>query len=117
MTCWHRSWRSRIDRDCIWSTGVPAAHSSLVWVRIDAALAALDHHCLLWANMQLFNVAAFACSTPLLQLRLPDLGRASNAHRIDLVAHVEAGWLQSHADLEEFGATTPTPYFTILLHV
>jgi hypothetical protein len=94
--------RSRIDY--IWSKGVPAA--SLLRARIDAALAALSHHRLLWADIQLHNAAAFACTPPLLRLRLPDLRRASDAHRKDFVAHVEASLLHHRTELEEFAASS-----------
>ena len=77
--------RSRIDY--IWSKGVAAA--SFLHCKVDDSLRSLSHHHLLWAEMVQQHSSASPCSTPLLQLRLPNLRAATAEHKADFVARVE----------------------------
>ena len=69
---------SRIDY--IWCKGFVA--SSLLRIHIDTALRALSHHRLLWLEVELSQPPPPSCSTPLLQMRLPNL-RAATKDQLD----------------------------------
>jgi hypothetical protein len=68
--------RSRIDY--IWARDV--AMASLLRCEVDNSLRSLSHHRLLWAEISQQKSPAAVCSTPLFELRLPNL-RAANDER------------------------------------
>ena len=78
--------RSRIDY--IWSRGVSPV--SLFQCEIDASLRALSHHRLLWAELLLQLPPSAGISTPLLQLRLPNLRAATESHKDKFAKRVDA---------------------------
>jgi ribonuclease HI len=88
--------RSRIDY--IWSKEISAA--SLLRCEIDASLRALSHHRLLWAELQLQQPPAAGISTPLLQLRLPNLRAATAVHKQKFARRVEMAAKLQQYDLE-----------------
>ncbi len=70
--------RSRIDY--IWTKDVALA--SLIHSEVDHSLRTLSHHRLLWAEISLQKSPNAVCSTPLYELRLPNL-RSANDERKD----------------------------------
>ncbi len=88
--------RSRIDY--IWSRDVSTA--SMLSCDVDASLRALSHHRLLWAEILHQIPPAASCSTPLLQLRLPNLRAATKEHKDNFVRRVDHGISSSRDGLE-----------------
>src|SRR5680860_1442501 len=72
--------RSRLDY--IWSKGWSA--SDILSSQVDPALCALSHHRLLWAEMRLSHAPPSPCTTPLLQMRLPNMRAATEVHKSKL---------------------------------
>jgi len=89
--------RSRLDY--IWSKGFSAADLSS---QVDPALCALSHHRLLWAEMRPSHAPPSRCTTPLLQMRLPNLRAATEVHKSKFAAHLERGVLLRQAELLSF---------------
>jgi len=77
--------RSRIDY--IWSKGMPAA--SLLRCTVDSSLHSISHHHLLWAELRLQHSPVASCSTPLLQLRYPNLRAATTKHKADFINRID----------------------------
>jgi len=87
--------RSRLDY--IWSKGWSA--SDILSSQVDPALCALSHHRLLWAEMRLSHAPPSPCTTPLLQMRLPNMRAATEVHKSKFAAHLERGVLLRQAEL------------------
>ena len=80
--------RSRID--FIWcSPDIPVA--SLLQCSADHSLSSMSHHCLLWAEILPRRDAQpiTSCSTPLLQLRIPNLRATTTQHKEKFIARIE----------------------------
>jgi exonuclease III len=90
-----RPTRSRLDY--IWIKG--AALASLVHIAIDhSPLDSVSHHRLLWSEVQLPHPPAASCTTPLLQMRLPNLRAATKHHKVAFVSSVQHAVLSRHAE-------------------
>ena len=80
--------RSRID--FIWcSPEIPSA--SLLHCSVDHSLSSISHHRLLWCEIlpQLDAQPISSCSTPLLQLRIPNLRASTTQHKEKFIARIE----------------------------
>ncbi len=85
--------RSRIDY--IWTRGFSAP--SLLHASIDAKLAALSHHRLLWAQLQFLGAAPPSSTTSQLRLRLPNLRNVKEETKQELGLHLDRS-LQAHEE-------------------
>jgi exonuclease III len=95
---------SRIDY--IWTRDVSAA--SLLRCEVDASLRSLSHHRLLWTEILHQIPPAASCTTPLLQLRLPNLRAATDEHKDKFLQWVHR-YLSSRQDVLNGLARDQTP--------
>ena len=87
--------RSRID--FIWSKDI--APASILRCDTDASMRTMSHHRLLWAELLLQHPPAATCSTPLLQLRLPNLRAITSVHKKCFIRRVKRSIAAQESEL------------------